>query len=133
MLRQWKLWQRRLTDVYYIYASHLFIMDASTTPSTVADSQMLMHRRRGPSKDQAYLRPTFVSNDCSVLFSALLASRVGRIMHDVPPTSSVFRHSYQVLMCSSGPCSYIVHPVDPRSSLYPTSQNRALDDLLFQA
>src|SRR6218665_2376017 len=27
--------------------------------------------------------------NCSVLFSALLASRVGRIMHDVPPTSSV--------------------------------------------
>src|SRR6218665_2491220 len=35
---------------------------------------------------------------CSVLFSAFLASRVGRIMHDVPPTSSVFRHSYQVLL-----------------------------------
>src|SRR6218665_3359993 len=52
---------------------------------------------------------------CSVLFSALLASRVGRIMHDVPPTSSVFRHSYQVFLCSSGSCSYIIHPVNPRS------------------
>src|SRR6218665_1011046 len=50
---------------------------------------------------------------CSVLFSALLASRVGRIMHDVPPTSSVFRHSYQILLCASGPCSYIIHPVGP--------------------
>jgi len=39
-------------------------MDASTTPSTVADSQILMHLRRGPSKDKAYmyLRPIFVSN-----------------------------------------------------------------------
>src|SRR6218665_3723489 len=63
---------------------------------------------------------------CSVLFSALLASRVGRIMHDVPPMSSVFRHSYQVLLCSSGPCSYIIHPVDPRSSFSPSSRNHAL-------
>src|SRR6218665_986483 len=73
-----------------------------------------------------------ISRPCSALFSALLALRVGRIMHDVPPTSSVFRHSYQVLLCSSGPCSYIVHPVDPRSSLSPSSRNLALYDLLFQ-
>src|SRR6218665_930204 len=53
-------------------------------------------------------------------------------MHDVPPTSSVFRHSYQVLLCSSGPCSYIIHPVDPRSSPSLTSRNRALDDLFFK-
>src|SRR6218665_248505 len=50
-------------------------------------------------------------------------------MHDVPPTSSVFRHSYQVFLCSSGPCSYIIHPVDPRSSYSPSSRNRALNDL----
>src|SRR6218665_1832812 len=54
-----------------------------------------------------------------VLFSALLASRVGRIMHDVPPTSSVFRHSLYQVLCLSGPCSYnIIHPVDPRSSFF---------------
>src|SRR6218665_3178885 len=70
---------------------------------------------------------------CSVLFSAFLASRVGLIMHDVPPTSSVLRHSYQVLLCSSGPCSYIIHPVDPRSSFSPSSRNCALNDLFFQA
>src|SRR6218665_4074853 len=67
------------------------------------------------------------------LYSALLASRISRILQDVPPTSRVFRHSYQVLLCSSGPCYYIIHPVNPRSSFSPSSRNRALYDLLFQA
>src|SRR6218665_3122115 len=79
---------------------------------------------------QIVLFKTFLLGRGSVLFSALLASRVGRIMHDVPPTSSVFRHSHQVLLCSSGPCFYIIHPVDPRSSFSPSSRNRALYDLL---
>jgi len=46
--------------------------DATTTLSTVADSEILMHRRRGqntsapltgPSKQQTYLKSKFVSND----------------------------------------------------------------------
>src|SRR5688572_11095451 len=70
---------------------------------------------------------------CSVLFSAILASRVGRIMNNIPPASSVFRQSYQFLHCQSSPFLYVAQPVCSWSSSFPISRHCALHDVFLQA
>src|SRR5688572_32425215 len=70
---------------------------------------------------------------CSVLFSAILASRVGRIMNNIPPASSVFRHSYQFLHCQSSPFFYVAQPVYSWSSSFPISRHCSLHDVFLQA
>src|SRR5688572_21394334 len=57
-------------------------------------------------------------------------------MNNIPPTSPVFRQSYQFLHCQSSPFLYVAQPVCSRSSSFPISRHCALlplHDVFLQA
>src|SRR5688572_33384334 len=85
-----------------------------------------LHMRKGLRESKNYSSRQFLqefpekhwTRSCSVLFSAILVSRVGRIMNNIPPASSVFRQSYQFLHCQSSPFLYVAQPVCSRFPLF---------------
>src|SRR5688572_16208895 len=100
-----------------------------------------LHMRKGLRESKNYSSRQFLqefpekhwTRSCSVLFSAILISRVGRIMNNIPPASPVFRQSYQFLHCQSSPFLYVAQPICSRSSSFPISRHCALHDDFLQA
>jgi len=77
------LWQSSITR------NHIFFPDASSTPSTVADSQILTHRRQGSFTKQAYVPQVnfFVSNNYT---NPNTNPRALTTLTLVPPTLTTF-------------------------------------------